>query len=132
MRLPTYEQAIELHRRLIAQSGGLPGLRDRHALESALAQPAMSFGGQSLYPTVIDKAGGVGVLAHHEPCLVGGNKRVGHAVMELVLTANGFELSGTVDEREVTVLAVAAGRMSRDEFRDWIRACVLPHATPTS
>lgn len=48
MRYLTIEQVIELHRRLIHQSGGIGGLRDQNALESALAQPMMTFDGKYL------------------------------------------------------------------------------------
>lgn len=46
MEYLTLEQILELHRRLIEQSGGSLGVRDFGALESALAQPQMTFGGE--------------------------------------------------------------------------------------
>lgn len=49
-------QVLELHRRLLDEFGGISGVRDFGALESALAQPEMTFGGEDLYPTLIDKA----------------------------------------------------------------------------
>ena len=45
---------------LIAQSGGSSGLRDRGALESAVAQPEASFGGEELYPDLASKAAALG------------------------------------------------------------------------
>jgi prophage maintenance system killer protein len=45
---------------------------------------------------------------------VDGNKRIGHAAMEVFLMLNGFELIESVDEQERTILAVASGRMSRE------------------
>lgn len=44
-------QILELHRRLLGEFGGISGVRDFGALESALAQPEMTFGGEGLYPT---------------------------------------------------------------------------------
>ena len=52
-----------LHRRLIADSGGLHGLRDAGGLESAVAQLRASFGGRDLYPGLIEKSCRVGFLA---------------------------------------------------------------------
>jgi death-on-curing protein len=49
-------ELIELHRRIIEQSGGADGIRDLGLAESALAQPQMSFGGTELYPTLAEKA----------------------------------------------------------------------------
>lgn len=51
MRYLFIEEIISLHTKVIAQSGGGLGLRDRGALESAVAQPEMNFGGEDLYPT---------------------------------------------------------------------------------
>ena len=56
MRYLTLTEALEIHRRILAQSGGLPGVRDLGLLESALVQPMMTFQDVELYPTVIDKA----------------------------------------------------------------------------
>lgn len=47
----TLDEVLESHRLLIERSGGTGGIRDRGLLESALAQPEMTFGGQELYPT---------------------------------------------------------------------------------
>jgi death on curing protein len=44
MRYLSLQEVISLHSLLIAQSGGRSGLRDRGALESAVAQPEASFG----------------------------------------------------------------------------------------
>jgi death-on-curing protein len=56
MRYLTLKEALELHRRIIEQSGGSTGMRDIGLLESALAQPLMTFGGEDLYPTLVEKA----------------------------------------------------------------------------
>lgn len=45
MRYLTLKEILELHRRIIEQSGGLTGIREMGLLESALAQPLMTFGG---------------------------------------------------------------------------------------
>jgi death-on-curing protein len=53
-------EALELHRRIVGQSGGALGVLDLGALESALAQPRMTFGGRELYPSIADKAAALG------------------------------------------------------------------------
>ena len=55
MRYLSLSEVIELHKRIMDQSGGASGLRDLGGLESAIAQPRMTFGGQDLYPTLIEK-----------------------------------------------------------------------------
>lgn len=49
IRYLSLEEVLELHRLALEQSGGLDGIRDLSGLESALAQPRMTFGGQDLY-----------------------------------------------------------------------------------
>ncbi len=56
MRFLTLIEVLELHRRVIEQSGGAFGIRDVGLLESAIAQPRMTFGGEDLYPSLLEKA----------------------------------------------------------------------------
>ena len=56
MRYISLSEVLELHRRIIEESGGSMGLRDLGGLESAIAQPRMTFGGRDLYPTLVEKA----------------------------------------------------------------------------
>lgn len=121
MRLLTLGEVVELHDRLLAQSGGGAGLRDLGLLESALAQPRASFDGTDLHPTIADKAAALGfaLVANHP--FVDGNKRIGHAAMEVFLVLNGFEIDATVDDQEQAVLAVASGTMDRDGLAQWLK-----------
>lgn len=91
------------------------------ALESAIAQPFMTFNGVDLYPSLTDKAAALAfaIISNHP--FVDGNKRVGHAAMEVFLILNGYELHASIDEQEQIVLAVAAGRFSREELIHWLR-----------
>ena len=51
---------------------------------------------------------------------VDGNKRIGHAALETFLFLNGFELSAPAEDAERTFLALAAGKVSRDDLTNWI------------
>lgn len=55
-RYITLLEVLELHHQIIEQSGGTPGVRDLGFLESAIAQPLMTFGGEDLYLSVVEKA----------------------------------------------------------------------------
>ena len=121
MRYLTLREALELHRRIIEQSGGSAGIRDFGLLESALAQPLMTFGGNDLYPTLVDKASALCFsLVKNHPFL-DGNKRVGHAAMETFLTLNGYEIDALVSEQERVILDLASGKLDRESFTDWLR-----------
>lgn len=121
----TLGEVFELYRRVMDQAGGGAGLRDLGALEAALAQPRMTFGGEDLYPTLVDKAAALGFSLIPNHPFLDGNKRIGHAVMEVFLILNGYEISATVDEQEQVILALAAGRMSRELFAAWLNAHVV-------
>jgi death-on-curing protein len=119
-------EVLELHHRLIESTGGAGGLRDLGALQSALAQPAMTYGGQDLYPSLAEKAAALGFSLIQNHPFVDGNKRVGHAALETFLVLNGAELESSIDEAEGTILDVAAGRLGREAFTDWVRRHTRP------
>jgi len=116
----TLDEVLELHARVLKQSGGAEGLRDLAALESSLAQPFQTFDGVELYPSIPAKAAALGFFLVRNHPFVDGNKRVAHAALEVTLVLNGFELAATVDEQEQIMLALAAGTLSREEFTIWV------------
>jgi death on curing protein len=120
MRYLTVDEVLAVHARVVETSGGSPGMRDFGGLESAVAQPQMTFGGVDLYRGVARKASALAhsLISNHP--FIDGNKRVGHAAMEVMLMLNGYEISANVDEQEEIVLAVASGTLSRDAFADWV------------
>ncbi len=122
IRYVTLEEVLELHRLLLEQSGGLAGIRDLGALDSALAQPQTAFGGQELYPGLGEKAAALGFSLVCNHAFVDGNKRVGHAAMETFLVLNGWELVAGVDEQEQVILRLAAGVVKREEFTAWVQS----------
>jgi len=117
----TLAEVLELHRTVLERWGGAGGIRDINALESALAQPRQSFGGQDLYPDLATKAAALcfSLVLNHP--FVDGNKRVGHAAMEVFLLLNGHELRATVDEQEQLMLRLAAGQLKRDALAEWVK-----------
>lgn len=120
IRYLTLNEALLIHHQILEQSGGLVGIRDIGYLKSALAQPQMTFGGKELYPTVIDKAAALGFSIVMNHPFVDGNKRTGHAAMEIFLVMNGVEIIAAVDEQEAIILSVAAGSLDRDAFTQWL------------
>ncbi|MCR9095718.1 MAG: type II toxin-antitoxin system death-on-curing family toxin [bacterium] len=124
-RYLSLREILTLHERIAAGSGGGIGVRDLGLLESAIAQPRQSFDGQDLYPSILDKAVALGFSLVSNHPFVDGNKRVGHAALEVFLVLNGHELEASVDEQERIILAVAAGEMSRDDFSAWAERHVV-------
>ena len=100
--------------------GGLPGIRDDNALESALARPQ----NRRLYDSSSDLAAvaaayGYGLVTSHP--FTDGNKRVGFLAMYVFLGLNGLEIEA--DEIEVVdlMVAVADGRYSEEKLAAWLR-----------
>jgi death-on-curing protein len=130
MRYLSLEEILSLYSLLIAQSGGPSGLRDRGALESAVAQPEASFGGEELYPNVESKAAALGHSLIQNHPFIDGNKRIGHAAMEVFLVLNGFEMDASVNEQEEIIIGVASGRISRNELSEWLANHVVARRRP--
>ena len=97
MRYLSLSEILKIHRRIIESSGGKSGIRDLGAIESALAQPRVTFSGQDLYPTTTEKAGSLCfyLIANHS--FFDGNKRIGHAAIEVFLYLNGYKLAASTD-----------------------------------
>jgi death-on-curing protein len=120
MRYLTLNEVLELHYHILEQSGGAAGIRDEGALESAIAQPRITFDQKELYPTLVDKAASLGYSLIKNHCFVDGNKRIGHAAMEIFLLLNGYEIIAGIGEQEQLILAIAAGRLNRNDLQLWL------------
>ncbi len=126
MRYLSLAEMLDLHGRIVEQSGGTEGVRDLGGILSALAQPEMTFGGRELYPTIESKAAALCYSLVNNHPFIDGNKRIGHAAMETYLVLNGFELNADVDDAELTILRLASGQLSRDEWLAWITTHLQP------
>ena len=125
MRYLSLSEVIELHRLVISTSGGFHGVRDFGGLESAVAQPRMSFGGEDLYPTLVEKAAALCFSLVSNHAFLDGNKRVGHAAMESYLVMNGLRIEAAVGEQEKVILALAAGELERQSLVEWLSQHVV-------
>jgi death on curing protein len=124
IRYLTLSEVISLHRQILQQEQVSSYIRDLGALESAIAQPRMTFGSEELYPTIIEKASALGFSIVMNHPFIDGNKRAGHAAMETFLVLNRLEIRAVVDEQERVILALAAGELERDDFTEWLRQSV--------
>lgn len=117
---------LALHDRQIAEHGGSSGVRDDHLLESALARPQQLHSCGDPPPDLADLAATLAFgLARNHP-FVDGNKRTAHVAYRVFLALNGCELPGLGDEKYLTILALAEGRMTVEEFARWLRAHLPP------
>ncbi len=113
-RFLTVDEVIDLHRELIQRFGGSLGVRDAGLLDSAVHAAQSSYGGQFLYPDLLDKAAIYLLhLASNHP-FVDDNKQVGWSACRAFLLLNGVRLRPRAKDAVAFVLKVAAG-----EVRDW-------------
>lgn len=114
------EQALLIHGYLIEVSGGMEGLRDQAALESALNSPFQTFGGEDLYPGKERKAAALcfGLIQNHP--FIDGNKRIGVHLCDVFLEVNGIKLEYTDDDLVQLGLSVADGSWKTPDILAWI------------
>lgn len=125
MRYLSLREILELHEAVIEISGGARGIRDMRALESAVNQPRLTFNQADLYPNIVAKAAALCFFLVMNHPFVDGNKRVGHAAMETFLILNGCEIEATVAEQEQIILDLAAGKLTREAFTNWLKDHVI-------
>jgi len=120
MKYLTINEILFLHEKLIEKYGGSHGIRDLGLIESSLSQPKMTFDGKELYPTITEKASILGFSLIKNHCFIDGNKRIGHAAMEIFLLLNGYEIIDNVDNQENMIMSVASGKMDKNQFTKWL------------
>ena len=127
MRSLTIAEVLETYQSVMAQSGGLVGIRDFGALESSIAQPYVTFGGNELYPSLVEKAAALGFSLIQNHPFADGNKRTGHAMMATFLAMNGYKINASIDEQVDIILSVASGNLDREKFTKWLESHVQPY-----
>ncbi|AFZ08677.1 death-on-curing family protein [Oscillatoria nigro-viridis PCC 7112] len=116
---------LSIHARQIERFGGTPGVRDESLLESALAQPQATFGGQFLHSTISEQAAAyLYHIAMNHP-LIDGNKRTAFAVTDTFLRLNGCTLNLTDDRAYDLVMRVARGTMTKEELSTEFESCIV-------
>ena len=123
MRTPKWvdrRALILLHGETLAEHGGLPGLRDRGALDASLARPLHLH----TYEPESDLARlaaayGFGIVRNHP--FNDGNKRAGFLAVGLFLERNNRELTADTVEAIAVILRLAEGKLTELELAEWIR-----------
>jgi len=85
----------------------------------------MTYGGHEVYPSIAEKATALAFSLIMNHPFVDGNKRIGHAAMEVFLVLNGFEIAVSLDEQEKIILQLAAGDLDRNEFTEWLQKHII-------
>jgi death-on-curing protein len=120
------DHTIRLHRSLIETYGGAEGIRDVGLLQSALAMPQASFGGELLHKDLFEMASAYlyHIVQNHP--FMDGNKRTGAAAAIIFLAMNDLELIVEEDALVDLVLQVACSTVGKTEIASFLKT----HAQP--
>lgn len=110
-----------LHAESLAEHGGLAGVRDMAAFESAMARPRHIWRYESDADLArLAAAYAYGLIQNHP--FNDGNKRAGFIAASLFLDLNGFVFDCEDADAIQAVFALAAGDVSEREFVEWMRS----------
>jgi len=117
----TLEEILRIHDLSIKDYGGSAGVRDLNLIESAVARPFQSFGGDEFYPTIYEKAAALleSVVKNHP--FIDGNKRTGFLAAYVLLFKNGFEITAQKEDAYDFVINIASSKILFEEIIEWLR-----------
>jgi death on curing protein len=117
----TLEDMLELHTGQIRSYGGSEGLRSSELLQSAIAQPGVTFGGQFLHNDIFHMAAAyLFHLVQNHP-FIDGNKRIGLEAALVFLELNDQSIEANDEQLVELVLGVARGQIDKPQIAEFLR-----------
>lgn len=115
------EDILQLHESSIRDFGGSAGIRDVGLLESAIARPFQTFGGEDLYPTAIEKAAALceSLIINHP--FIDGNKRTGALALLSLLEEYNFSCTAKEDEFYNFIIVISTGESRFEQIVEWLK-----------
>ena len=116
-----------VHDEQLAEHGGQSGVRDASLFESAMGKPQNLAAYGEPDAAALAAAYGYGISRNHP--FLDGNKRTAFVAVELFLMLNGYQLTASDPQCVLTMLDVAAGVITEEQFAAWIRTHLAPVQT---
>lgn len=116
----TKEVVLHYHRDQLGRYGGKDGIRSIELLESALAQPEASFGGEFVHADIFHMAAAYGYHVCQNHPFVDGNKRTALITMYMFLYVNGYQITSDKKVLYAVIMDLAKGSLSKDELREFL------------
>ena len=112
------EDCFAIHEMMLAQHGGLVGVRDEGLLESALSKPRNLFAYSS--PTLPEMAASyaAGIILNHP--FLDGNKRTGFMLAATFLEMNELEFTAMEESVIEMTLGLASGKLKQAGYAAWL------------
>jgi death on curing protein len=117
----TLAEVVEIHTDQIHRYGGQAGVRDFGLLESALAQPEASFGGEWLHGDHYEMAAAYSYHLCQSHPFIDGNKRTALASALVFLELNGVSILAPRGRLTTAMFRIASGKMSKADFAKLLR-----------
>jgi len=115
----TRGECLVIHDMMLAQNGGLAGVRDEGLLESALAKPQNLFAYSQPTHAEMGASYAAGIILNHP--FLDGNKRTGFMIAAVFLEVNGYELTATEESVVEYTLGLAAGTLKEKDYAVWLK-----------
>ena len=126
--MPTFlglAEVLRIHVDQVERYGGRAGIRDQGLLQSALAMPGASFGGEFLHRDLYEMAAAYAFhLCQNHP-FMDGNKRTGLASALVFLELNGISIDDPEELLYQAMMDVASSFLEKLALAAILR--VLPH-----
>lgn len=117
----TLSEVLAIHESRLAKYGGSTGIRYLGLLESAIAMPQASFGGEFLHSDVFTMAAAyLFHLSLNHP-FIDGNKRTALAACLVFLEINGYELTADEQALEKLVIETATGKLTKNNIAKFLQ-----------
>lgn len=116
----TKEVLLTFHQDQIEAFGGSPRVRDEGLLESALAQPQASFGGEYVHDSIFKMAAAYGFHICKNHPFYDGNKRTALVAMYTFLYVNGYRLIANKKSLYAVMIDLASGKLGKDDLSGFL------------
>jgi death on curing protein len=118
----TVGEAIEMHRQLIDEFGGIHGLRDQGLLEAAIFRPQNGY-----YDDLVHEAAALMESLANNHAFLDGNKRISLAATDTFLRVNGYYLElETAAAHKFITESITKREFRIGQIRDWLNRNVRP------
>jgi len=125
LRFLGLDEVIALHADQIDRYGGSAGVRDLGLLESAVASPEASYGGDYLHGTLPEMAAAYLFHLAQNHAFVDGNKRVAAATMIMFVYLNERDFACDENELVELTMGVASGKTTKAEVAVFLAARIV-------
>jgi death-on-curing protein len=120
MKILSRDKILEMHESLINMYGGVHGIKNECLFDSAINTPFITFAGEELYPTILDKISAVTYFIISNHPMNDGNKRLGIALMLVLCIKNNISIDYTQDELIFLGLSIATNKSDKKTIKEWI------------